>query len=99
MEDDIKMLLRVAHIPPYHYAECMFNIAFLSWTERLEWMWDMYCGMREHNIVGPYRGEAAQPIILLNAFFDDGHCGIHIGLNITVCGGYVAWLHNSVRIR
>lgn len=60
-EEDIKPLLRVSHIPRYHYADCMFDIFFLMWTKIFAFVWSTYGGMRELNIVGPFHGEDGQP--------------------------------------
>lgn len=65
-EDDIKPLLRVAHISRYHYEERTFDILFVRWTERWFWLRGMYGGISEHNMVGRCRGEDDQSTVESN---------------------------------
>lgn len=68
VEDDTRTLLKIAHIPGYHYVECMLNIAFLRWKERLEWLRRTYVGMREQFTVDLYLVKYA----VLNILFNTG---------------------------
>lgn len=52
--------------PRYHYAEWLFYIAFVRWTERISWLWGTYDGMWKHNMAGRRRFEDVEPTAVLS---------------------------------
>jgi len=75
-DNDHRPLLRLSHIPRYHFAEAFFSKDIAQWARNMAWLWGTYGGMRDLGMVGDCRGGQANAQEVFQLVCDQNRSGL-----------------------